>query len=1506
MSDMKILKLIFLFLLFTHGSAFSQRPDTLPKDPVALWDFINRSVGALNNKDLTLKYNAFSQLFQSSAYSDIQKKLIYQTVGSMWERKLSLFPYINSYLAFVEILKVKATSEEHFISWHKSFQRLLSLPEIYTPFKMADFISISTLFYEQQLISNGSGANWILRGGNPVWLWENQEPKLSFNNVTLVTGYKTDTIHIIETSGVLIPFKNQWIGTGGKCDWSRVGLEKNIFVLLKHYNLDLKINKINADSVQLSYPNYFGKNLVLGNFQDQMVYQPDSTLISYPRFNSLRENLVINQFGEGIKFRGGFALEGKSIVGFGSADNPATITLVNNKARIAFVGASEKFVLKRLDQLSSQKVKSALFLGADSIVHPELIFNYNTRTRTLLLRRGDKGKGRNLFYSSAHQFSIQAEELVMQIDNDSVMIGREALPILKKPAVRFESLNYFNENEFENLKGISTQNPLVLLHQISQQKQTTIFDARTLAPLINPKYTLENIRSLLYEWVSAGFISFQEEKNQVIVNEKVKLTVEAADGKRDFDRLRIDSKTDGVNAWLTLFDKNIKIQAVNFLDFSPLHRVRLIPSENKINLLPERVMRFSGVLKAGFTDFEGSGFEYNYKQHQIKLDSVKQFRIFLKEPETDATKIPAAFSLTSEINSFSGVLAIDAPENKGGRENISSFPVLNSKTGGTIFYDGAFAKDTTLKRDSFYFSLDPFIFSGLDKFQENQVQFKGRLFSYGIFPVFKEIVKIRPSDYSLGFIHLSPKEGYVAYRNKGRYSGEIDLSNKGLKGKGRLDYLGAVINAEDFVFQPDKVAASAKVFSLEEELKPLEIPKVLGKEVTVTWKPYHDSLYLTSGAQSFNIFKSGNYIFDGSLVLTPKGVGGNGILNWPQASLKAEKIGFGASTAKSDTSWLKIKGKSENELLLEALNVSSNLNFDKGFGSFDGNDEKLLTNLPFNQYTTSLIDFDWNIKEQMVYFRSDSSSYGLFSSKVANQDSLRFLGRNASYNLKDFSLEIGGVNFINAADAKIMPDKGKINVRANGIIDSFTNAVIICDTINQNHKIIKANVQIKGRKDYVASGFYEYNLPGKNQEIAFSSIIGQRVGKGLMSQKATATRAQGEIDASDDFRIDTKTSFYGKIGLASEDVNLTFDGYAKLESSAMEENSWFRLNTKADKNNLVIEANRPKDPEGLFLETGFFLSAENSTIYPRFLQPLPVRKDRPVFPANGFVRYDRLKDQFLFGDSLCVSRGTCLGNLLVLDDKTAKVTAEGDFNLASGLKMADVKATGFLKTTIPPSQEMADTGEVQKLVLDLDIILGLNLKIPEKFLRIMENEMASAAFGSEPVTYLSDLDYYNRLLTRVLGNSEETKEVLSQLSSGLFEIPAKLNPYSFLFGNVKLKWDSEYQAFINSNTNLGLISLGGKPVSKKINTFVELRMPANNDDRIYVYIKLPNDIYYYFGLRKGFLEMNSNDSRFQDELMKTKKPDLLLKMPGGEVLEIQPVESNRAQMFMRRAMSAGK
>jgi hypothetical protein len=259
---MRVFRLVLILSLLPLHYVFSQRVDTLPKDPIALWETINKSVISLNNKDLLEKYNLYALDIQSTAYSETQKKLIYQTLAILWGRKLPLIPYITSYLDFVALLKSNTQNVDGFNSWHTSFQSLLALPDKYTPFKINDFLTLSSSFVGRQLISSGGGANWTLKGGKYSWEWENQEPKLSFTKAQLSTGYKTDTIHILETSGVLYPFKNQWIGVGGKCDWSRVGLDKSVFVLLKNYSLDLNLNKFKADSVQLSYPSYFGKNLI--------------------------------------------------------------------------------------------------------------------------------------------------------------------------------------------------------------------------------------------------------------------------------------------------------------------------------------------------------------------------------------------------------------------------------------------------------------------------------------------------------------------------------------------------------------------------------------------------------------------------------------------------------------------------------------------------------------------------------------------------------------------------------------------------------------------------------------------------------------------------------------------------------------------------------------------------------------------------------------------------------------------------------------------------------------------------------------------------------------------------------------------------------------------------------------------------------------------------------------------------------------------------------------------
>ena len=141
---------------------------------------------------------------------------------------------------------------------------------------------------------------------------------------------------------------------------------------------------------------------------------------------------------------------------------------------------------------------------------------------------------------------------------------------------------------------------------------------------------------------------------------------------------------------------------------------------------------------------------------------------------------------------------------------------------------------------------------------------------------------------------------------------------------------------------------------------------------------------------------------------------------------------------------------------------------------------------------------------------------------------------------------------------------------------TLNNAKIIADTINQYHVINRATVDIKGKKLYKATGFYEYNIGDRKQEIEFNNIVGQRVGKGKRRDKKVVTRATGEVVAADSFYMDTKTEFRGQISLNAESKNLNFNGFAQLDAPKLPNRKWFTVNSEIDRNDVVIQYKTPK------------------------------------------------------------------------------------------------------------------------------------------------------------------------------------------------------------------------------------------------------------------------------------------------------------------------------------------
>lgn len=1464
-------------------------------------------------------YKEFEKNFKSGMFSDTEFQQVLKTANSMLRLRMTANPYFNDYLQALMAVKKSENPEQIFKDWHVILDAMMENVENQKLNPVLEFIQFSEHFFiNKTLRVSEVGTTWYALTDKYQWRYEGKKPSLRFDKLDLMAGHKQDSIYIHETSGEYFPVDQIWKGKGGKVTWERIGL-KDVYAEVGDYQLETKKSLYEVKSAKLHYPQFFGNKIISGTLSDKLLFGNDASLGSYPRFTSDENRLDIENIGKGIKFTGGFRLQGGTVYGIGTKEDKADISIANGKDQAVFRGAAESFTIRRGELIVGDRVEAVFYFGNDSIYHPSVNIRFDINKREVQLTRGERGSDRNPFFSSVHQMNIDAEDIRLYLDKDSMLIGKKAIQSSFKQDINFESLKYFQKSEYQRIQNVSSINPISIMKITAEKEGKRIIDANVLANRINSKFTVDNIQTLLYDLVAKGFINYDSDKQLVEVKDKVFLYADADQKKVDYDYLKIKSATDSTNASLNLKTKNLTINGVTNVELSAKQRVGLKPLGNRVDVKPNRNMDFDGRLFAGLAILEGKDMHFDYDKFQVGLDSVRYFDLFIPTDSLDKNNQPIAYSMGSRIEHVNGVLLIDAPNNKSGQQDIPIFPSLQTKKPSFVYYDQD--RDSTNKgtyaRDSFFFKMEPFSFNHLDRYKKEDIQFKGELHSANIFPDFKETLKLQGDDFSLGFISATPKEGYPVYKGKGNYTGKVNLSNKGLLGEGKLKYLGASVDAKEIRFKPQELLAKADQFNLEEDRTSVtKVPKVRGEEVNITWRPYRDSMYVDSETAPFKLFNKANHTLAGTLILTPGGLKGKGLLDWDKASMNSKLFAFGAFSATADTTDLKIKAQNAADLALKTANVKGDVDFDKEVGNFKANDEFLVTTLPYNQYETSMNEFNWDMKQEIITFKTNANKLGNFLSIHPDQDSLQFKGKTASYYLKSSELEIGGVPYIVSADAIIYPDSGYIKIQPGGVMVTLDSAKIVCDTVNKNHVINRATVNIQGKRFYRASGFYEYNIGNRKQEIEFQDIVGQPIGKGSFKDRTPVTRATGEVKPDANFYIDLKTQFYGTISLSAESKNLKFDGFARLESDKLPSRYWFSIKSEAAKEDLSIHYDTPKSEDGEPIETGLYLSKETARVYPSVMMPLSFRKDRPILPAKGVFKYYKDKDYFVFGDSARILTNAPRGNMLTFKNKDGGIEAKGKLNIGSGLKYVKIDAAGFLKTVFPPpadtSQLVSDTASLVDTVREVpavpvtgDMMLAVQFPLPDALMKILYNDL-QASFDAPAVTYLTDIAFYKEAASEIFPDNEEVNTSIISMSSGFLDIPKKYNPYTLVFSRAKMAWNVDYQSFISTDAKIGITSVGGEPLHKVMTCYIECRMPSNEDDRLYIYIKTSSDTYYYFGYKQGILSVTSTNPQFMDAMTKMKGKDLIIKMPDGENLEIQPVETSDAQLFLRRIQNVGK
>ena len=1295
---------------------------------------------------------------------------------------------------------------------------------------------------------------------------------------------------IESTNGNYYPFKDSWKGTGGKVSWDDISPSSGIEAELIEYDINVKQKEYTATEALLTHKGFFGDMKVRGKFSDKLLSTRTSSKSTYPRFISTGASVEIFDVFTNVNYRGGFSLSGLKAKGVATSESKATLVIFDkNKKQLATLHG-DLVSLEKKKAVSAKSMAIEIALGEEgTLSHPCVDVKYEPGQR-MTFRSSEKSASKSPYYNSYHKVFLYANNVEFDTKTGNLNVNPKSGLGGNGNRVKVESESFYDKNLYNRIQNVATIHPLVMIAKMAREEGME-FSAEALAPKINPNFNVESIQRLLFDLEKDGFLLFNFGTKQVKVLDRTFHYVDAAAGKSDSDLMRYESDTEKTNAVINTSDKTIEMNGVKNFMLAPRPKVAVVPKGGKVTLKKDRGSAFDGRVYAGFGVLEGDGFDFDYNKFQMEAKEVSTFDLYIPDGGVDKSGQPTGKSIGSRIENTSGVLLINAPANKSGKELIKMFPSFVTKAPSYIFYDERNGQGSVYKREGFFFELKPFTFNSLSNVTPDLLTFEGKLVSAGIFPDFEETVVFQEHDQSLGFTRATPAGGMDIYK-KGIYKGDISLSNIGLKGVGTLGWLATNFSAENFLFKPEQMLASAEEFDLKGDVA-TDIPTTHGEDVNINWLPYVDSMFIKSKEKSFDIFDKGTHQVSGLLIYTPGGLKARGTFNWEDGEMVADLFAFGNQSIKSDATDLKIKSMSTEGVALNTQNLRGHIDFDQQKGEFFANNSEEETKMPANKYKTSLNSFEWDLANKTLKFMASEKNKGWFLSTDAAQDSLFFEGATATYNFEKTELNVTDVSQIQVADALIMPADGKVKIEADGKMQQLENARIVANSITKYHQIVNATVNVNGRDGFTGKGQYEYNVEGKPQLIELERITG----KGEPGGAKTITAAEASIEETDDFYLDANTRYIGNVSLKSTEKWLGFKGFAQMQIPVLNKNEWFETEFKGDYKNLLIAADEPKNRDGQTLQTGLYAGFENANNYTNVLMPEHSKRDRELFTAKGVVRYNVALKAYQFGTAEKMDQPTAKGNVLTFKNKDASVKAEGTFNICPNIKELGLQVAGVAHAGMEGAV-LADPA-MANASIKAEFVTGFDFNLPKSLMKIMQTDFASAAFEAQPVVYEKTGLYRTAAAEWMKDETARTNVIAALNTRHVFDMGNK-TPGTFVLGEMEMVWNSELQSFATVNNKIALNSLGQQGMHRYVEGLVEFHIPSNKDDRIYMLLTSKSGNYYYFNYKKGILHVYSNNEAFNQEVEGLGDKGRTVEVVKGQPYELQLTTPELVSFFKRR------
>jgi hypothetical protein len=1357
----------------------------------------------------------------------IQRDFI-ENANQLIDKKLRPFPYFKAfmvaYLAF-------AQSEE--VDMHSDWKNCVSYFIANEPNKFADCMNGYADFFKGKYLNYKSNVKWRVDGSLDK-MGIDKEPYLSFKNVDLTGSSLQDSLTIINTSGRFLPLSDRWEGNSGEVNWERAGMGNEVKATLADYAITMKFASFKAENVTFHYPKLFARPLK-GRLEEKAGLEVSEEKATYPRFKSYENTLTIKGMYENVDYIGGFEMRGASVFGSSDSLKPAKVLVRNTKGKLVLQAESFSFLF-RPQNLLSQDAHISIYFDADSIYHPAANFKYNSDTRELIVSRPKVGVGRSPFFDSYHKMDIYAESIQWKTDMERI----EIKPIVgmqgSSPAY-FESENYFDQKIMHEMMGFNEVNPLYTLWQA--------FHRNNLKPLTLDqvchqfKKSPTDIKRLLIDMAARGFIEYDVMNDKLIYRRKLAQYLNNDVDKKDYDNIVLESNTH--YATIDLVTNRLNITGCEFFVLSDAQIVNVYPTNGKVTVKKNRDMSFSGKIIAGLFDFASHQCEFNYDKFEVGMNVIDTLVLYSEDMNAPVNVYGEhrLRRIRSVIEELSGTLYIDVPGNKSGRMDYPNYPMFEARKGGHVFYDKPEVLGGVYSRDRFHYSLDQFIVKNLDNFSVDSMKFAGKLISGGIFEDINEPLQIRP-DFSLGFIYKTQPAGIKMYEGRATYHNVIDLSNRGLRGKGTINYLTSTSIADDYIFYLDSTTGNPSSHVVAAQMAGTEYPPASVVKAHLFWQPYHDQMFVYTKNNLMDIF--GETKLSGFSKLTPSGMYGGGVLDFKRADLISQHFTFLHHSFLADSSDLRIfMTEEKKEQVFSTNNYLSDVNFQTRKGAFtskDGFSEVLFLK---NEYKARADYFEWNpIDENLLRFKwkdayanidingqpakdlMDMTSSG--NELTATRPECKGLTFNAVTADFDFSTNIikcTGVRYINVGDAAVIPDNGYITIREHADMDLLTNARIVAGRPDKYHELYRCTMKILAKNNMRGSGSYDYiDETERVQTIAMDSIW-------FFQQ----TKAIGKIVAERDFKLSPHFGFDGRVELNSLNEFLYFAGGVEIIHDC--DNAKYarlRIMQQVNPKAIYLEIhNRSKDVVDRKAVVAIASANRTGRIYTCFGAAKDQFNDAEYISVFGYITYDHASNEFRAATMAKLEDPSLPGNIIRLNKYDCIATGTGTIDMGTKLGRVDFKTSGTV------------TNYMKGDSADMNLSASINFFFCEPAMKVMTDEIEnsySIDFFDPSVD-----DDYEQALYDMLGEKAYEKYKSELANTGRVKKTPDALKVKFLFSNVEFTWDKANSAFI-SQTRLHMAICNSKEVDRVMPGRLVIEKKGSRN-RFYFYTEFDEQFYFF-------------------------------------------------------------